>query len=541
MTSVVYEVDRKIASLGDTFLATVDARGDAPAILDSDLSVVMSWREYGEQARRAAAGLTALGVRPGDTVGLLLTNRPEFHIADAGALLCGATPFSMYNTSAPEQLAHLVTDAGCRVVITESSLVDGLLAAYQHGATDVEHIFVVDGPESGLWLELLASGEPAASPAPVQPDDLATLIYTSGTTGPPKGVQLTHDNVLAMIGDVAGLLGVEAEHRAISYLPMAHIAERICTHYLPMVVGFAVVCCPRAGDVIGLLRQVRPQLFFSPPRLWEKLQAAVAPALADGAGSVAVRRQLGMDRVQAALTGAAPCSPAVVEFFGSIGIALREVYGLSETTGVVTLTPADGVRIGTVGPPVPSAEVRIADDGELLVRGRLLMAGYRNLPEATAEAIDAGGWLHTGDVARIDGDGYLRIVDRKKELIINAAGKNMSPANIEARLKESSALIGQVCVIGDGRPYNVALIVVEAEIAATYSSPAEVRAEVQAGVDRANARLARVERIKRFTVLTEEWLPDSEVLTPTMKLKRRGIAENYAAEIDALYATGETR
>jgi long-chain acyl-CoA synthetase len=528
---------RRAATVGETFLATVQDRGDAPAILDAALDVVLSWRDYGALARRAAAGLAALGLGHQQTLGLLLHNRPEFHIADAGALLLGATPFSMYNTSAPEQLAHLISDAGCRIVITEAALHDRLRAALEHQPGTVERVIVV---ESDSWSDLLASHE-IGHASPAGPQDLATLIYTSGTTGPPKGVELTHHNILTMAAEMADLVGANAEHRTISYLPMAHIAERACTHYLPMAVGFSVVCCPSPSAVTQMLPRVRPQLFFSPPRLWEKLKAAIAADVATGADPAEIRRRLGFGELEAALTGAAPCPPGLIEFFASIGIRLREVYGLSETTGVVSLAGADDVRAGTVGPPLPSAQVRIADDGELLVRGPLVMAGYRNRPEATAAAIDNDGWLHTGDIAHIEADGHLRIIDRKKELIINAAGKNMSPANIEARLKESSPLIGQACAIGNGRPYNVALIVVDPVVAAALQGDDAVRAEVQAGVDRANARLARVEQIKRFAILTDEWLPDSTELTPTMKLKRRPIEQKYAAHIDALYTTKEIR
>jgi long-subunit acyl-CoA synthetase (AMP-forming) len=473
----------------------------------------------------------------GDTLGLLLSNRPEFHVADAGALLLGATPFSMYNTSAPEQLAHLVADADCRIVITEAALVDGLLAALERGRGTVDHVIIVG---SDSWFELLESDE-LEHAAVVRPSDLATLIYTSGTTGPPKGVELTHANILTMTAEMAALLEARPGQRAISYLPMAHIAERACTHYLPMTVGLSVVCCPSPGAVTQLLPRVRPHLFFSPPRLWEKLQGSIAADVAAGIDLQEIRRRLGFGELTAALTGAAPCPPAVIEFFDAIGIPLREVYGLSETTGVVSLATADDVRPGTVGPPLPSAQVRLAQDGELLVGGPLLMAGYRNRPEATAEAIDADGWLHTGDIACIGADGHLRIVDRKKELLINSAGKNMSPANIEARLKEGSPLIGQACAIGNGRPYNVALIVLDPAVAASYATDAELQAEVQAGVGRANARLARVEQIKRFAILTEEWLPDSVELTPTMKLKRRPIAQKYASQIEALYTTKETK
>ncbi|MDT5153967.1 MAG: long-chain acyl-CoA synthetase [Mycobacterium sp.] len=534
MSTVVH---RDMVTVGEAFLAMVESRADAPAILNADLEVVLSWRDYGTQARRVATGFASLGLGHGDTLGLLLSNRPEFHVADAGALLLGATPFSMYNTSAPEQLAHLIADAGCRIVVTEAALVDGLLAALEHGPGAVDHVIVVG---SDAWFELLDSDE-LEHAAAVMPGELATLIYTSGTTGPPKGVELTHTNILTMAAEIGALVGIQPGQRTISYLPMAHIAERVCTHYLPMTVGFSVVCCPSPSAVTQLLPRVRPHMFFSPPRLWEKLQASITADVAAGIGHQEIRRRLGFDELTAAVTGAAPCPPAVIEFYAAIGIPLREVYGLSETTGVVSLAAASDVRAGTVGPPLPSAQVKLADDGELLVRGPLLMAGYRNRPEATAEAIDADGWLHTGDIARIEAGGHLRIVDRKKELIINAAGKNMSPANIEARLKESSPLIGQVCAFGNGRPYNVALIVLDPAIAASYATDAELQAEVRAGVDRANARLARVEQIKRFAILNDDWLPDSDELTPTMKLKRRPITHKYASQIEALYTKKETK
>jgi long-chain acyl-CoA synthetase len=285
--------------------------------------------------------------------------------------------------------------------------------------------------------------------------------------------------------------------------------------HLPMT----TVCCPDPGAVTALLPRVQPQFFFSPPRLWKKLRAAIAPELAAGADVGDILHRTGFAQLQTARVGAAPCPPEVKEFFASIGIPLHQVYGLSETTGVVSISD----RADTVGLPLPSAEVRLAGDGELLVRGPLVMTGYRNRPEATAEAIDIDGWLHTGDIARIDDDGQLRIIDRKKELIINAAGKNMSPANIEARLKESGGLISQACVIGNGRPYNVALILPDLALAAAYPTSAALTAELQADVDRANARLARVEQIKRFAVLSTEWQPDSDELTATMKLKRREI------------------
>jgi long-chain acyl-CoA synthetase len=527
---------RTATTLGETFLATVAARGEAPAILEADLQTVLSWRDYGDLALRAAAGLSALGLGHQQTIGVLLTNRPEFYVVDTAALLLGAVPFSMYNTSAPEQLAHLIVDASCRIVVTETAFLPALSAALEQRPGAVEHVVVVDSPS---WPELLAPDQ-IDQTAAVGPDDLATLIYTSGTTGPPKGVQLTHKNLLTMTNEVALRLRVQPDYRVISYLPMAHIADRLCTHYLPMAVGYSVVCCPQPSQVADLLPRVQPELFFSPPRLWEKMRAVISAEVSAGGDRQEVRRRVGFGNVEVGVVGAAPCSPGLTEFYDDIGIPLLEVYGLSETSGVISHSTAHDSRPGAAGRPLDSFEVRLADDDELLVRGPLVMAGYRNRPQATAEAIDADGWLHTGDIASIDADGQLRIVGRKKELIINASGKNMSPNNIEACLKESGPLIAEACVVGNGRPYNVALIVPEAELTSGYHSNEELRAAVQACVDRANARLSRVEQIKRFAILPDQWVPNSDELTPTMKLKRGPIERKYAAHIEALYAGKDT-
>jgi long-subunit acyl-CoA synthetase (AMP-forming) len=394
----------------------------------------------------------------------------------------------------------------------------------------------------------------------VSPEDLVTLIYTSGTTGPPKGVELTHRNLCTQIAVTAGRLDLPDGMRAISYLPMGHVAERLCTHYLPMVAGWDVTACPDPRAVVDLLPQVRPGFFFSPPRLWEKLRAAVIASLDDGARGTldaalervragdgpqdgplqrAVRAKLGFDQVRVAVVGAAPCPAEVIEFWHALGVPLSELYGMSETTGVATVNPPDAIRIGTVGAPLLGVEVRLSEEGEVLMRGPVIMRGYRNLPERTAEAIDADGWLHSGDVGVFDERGYLRIVDRIKELIINAAGKNMSPANIEATLKTSGELIGQVCVIGDARPYNVALITLDPEARRAFAErhgDEAIAAEVGREVARGNARLARVEQIKRFAVLEDEWVPGGDELTPTMKLRRKPIAEKHAAAIERLYA-----
>ena len=309
---------------------------------------------------------------------------------------------------------------------------------------------------------------------------------------------------------------------------------------------------PRA--IGALLREVRPEFFFSPPRLWEKLRTGILTrtenVLDDPAAAAIARAAVGLDRVRVAVVGAAPCPREVIEFWRGVDVPLLEVYGLSETTGLATINPPEAVRVGSVGTPLDGAEVRLSDEGEVLIRGPVVMAGYRNLPVKTAEAIGADGWLHTGDVGVFDEDGYLRIVDRIKELIINAAGKNMSPANIEATIKAKGGLIGQVCCIGDGRPYNTALIALEPDALAAFAAEHDlgdlsrdalaaherVQEAVGAAIERANERLARVEQVKRFTIVPGDWQSGGDELTPTMKLKRSAIAAKYAGEIDAMYS-----
>jgi long-subunit acyl-CoA synthetase (AMP-forming) len=528
----------------DTFAATVAARADQPALRTSDGAAEWTWREYGESVEKTARGLAGIGVRAGDTVALWLSNRPEFHFADTAALQLGAVPFSVYPTFTAEQGEHVIRDAGSEVLITEAAFLDHALAVLESGRTQLGAVVLVDGsnPAAMSWEQLLAAGSPefdvAEAAAAVRPEDLATLIYTSGTTGAPKGVELTHANVVAQVAALSERLAVGPGWRAISWLPMAHIAERLCTHYMPMALGSSVTCLANAREIAALLPAVRPEFFFSPPRLWEKLRAGTIAGFGASPNGAEALAALGLDQVRVAVVGAAPCPPEVVSFWHRLGLPLNEVYGMSETTGVATVNPPDDIRPGTVGTALPGVELKLADFGEILIRGDVVMRGYRNQPEATAGAIDAEGWLHSGDVGEIDGDGYLRIVDRIKELIINAAGKNMSPTNIEATLKTASPLIGNVVVIGDGRPYNTALILLDPDVAAAQMAEApDAFALVQQAVDDANTRLARVEQIKRFRILEGEWRAGGDELTPTMKLKRRPIAEKYAAVIEELYTS----
>ena len=541
----------------EAFQATVAAHPEQVALRIPGGAVELTFADYDARVRAVAAGLAAIGVGRGDTVAMMLLNRVEFSICDAAAMHLGATPFSIYNTSSPEQIAYLFGNAGNRVVITETQFLDRIREA---GVDGVEQIVCIDGePEGTISLAALESaGSPDfdfdAAWRAVEPGDLVTLCYTSGTTGPPKGVQLTHANVLAEALGFDGIVSLAAGDRTTSYLPHAHMADRQSSHYNAMVFGLQITMVDDPAKVVAALPDVRPTTWTAVPRIWEKLKAALeAQGIADPnaigeEGRRAVLEKLGLDECRVAFVGAAPSPVELLQYFQDLGLNVCEVWGMSELTCVATCNPPERIKLGTVGVALEGVEVELADDGELLCRGPILMQGYRNDPERTAEAIDSEGWMHTGDIAEIDDDGYVTIVDRKKELIINAAGKNMSPANIEARLKSSSALIGQAVAIGDRRPYNVALIVLDPDVSAKWAaehgidgSPAaltgheSVQAEVERGVAEANSHLSRVEQIKRFTVLPADWLPGGDELTPTMKLKRKPIAEKYAAEIEGLY------
>jgi long-chain acyl-CoA synthetase len=544
--SASVEANPKAQTLCEAFQATAARSPTEIALRSADTGEEITWEEYLAKVRRIAAGLAALGVKRGDTVALMMSNRTEFYPCDTAALHLGATPFSVYNTSSPEQIAYVFSNARNDVVITERQFLDRVKAAAGIGPAP-SHIVCVGGDADGaLTLEELEQrGDPEfdfdASWRAVAPDDLVTLIYTSGTTGPPKGVELTHDNLLAQCRSVGQVLPIRAGAKITSYLPSAHAADRWSSHYNQMVYGLQVTTVADARQIASVLPQVRPTIWGGVPRIFEKLTAGLEAAgitdpgaLSDEAKS-AVRAKIGLDCAEWIICGAAPLPRHVHEFLLALGLPIVELYGMSECTCVVTVSNPAEARVGTVGRALPGVELRRADDGELLVRGPIVMRGYRSDPERTAESLDQEGWLHSGDIADIDEHGYVRIVDRKKELIINAAGKNMSPANIEEKLKSSSPLIGEAICIGDARPYNVALLVPDPDAAAGYEA-AELEREVEEAVQRANAELSRVEQIKRFRLLRDEWLPGGDELTPTMKLKRRPIAEKYASLIDELYS-----
>ncbi len=544
----------------EAFQITAAERPDAIALRTLGGGVEITWAEYSERVRRIAGGLAALGIGRGDTVALMMTNRPEFNLVDTAAMHLGATPFSIYNTSAPDQISYLFSNADNSVVVCERQFVDAIRAA---DAALVQHVVVIDDEVDGTLT--LADLE-AACPEDfdfdkvwraVEPEDVLTIIYTSGTTGPPKGVQLTHASIMAENRGFAAIMPSQAFASSTSYLPSAHIGDRLLAHYHASIMfGAAITAIADVRQVVGALPEVRPRAWGAVPRIWEKIKAAleakgiVDPSVLPDEVKAGIRTQLGLDQAQWLICAAAPIPPQVLEYFQALGLSICEAWGMSELSCFATINPPDDNRIGTVGKAIPGVELKLLDDGELLARGPIVMRGYRKDPEKTAEALDAEGWLHTGDVATIDEDGYVTIIDRKKELIINAAGKNMSPANIEQKLKSSSPLIGQAICIGDMRPYNVALLVLDPDVsaqwaqqngltnasAAVLAQDPGVHAEVARGVEAANAQLSRVEQIKRFTILSVDWEPGGEELTPTMKLKRKPIHAKYTPEVDALYA-----
>jgi long-chain acyl-CoA synthetase len=573
----------------DGLLNHLDRHPDVVALRTLD-GVAWTWRDYADRAARFAGGLRSLGVQRGDRVVIMLRNRLEFHVADLGALLVGATPISIYNSSSPDQISYLVSHCEGVVAVTEEGdFAERLLAA---DTPTLRAVVVVGEPVPGtLNFDEVASAAPvdvAAAAQATDPSQLLTVIYTSGTTGPPKGVMLDHTNVLAAYkGLVHFMPGSDPDRqRVVSYLPMAHIAERNVGYYNHLLWGGEVTPCADISQLSTYLTAVRPTILFGPPRIWEKLtagiQAAVAARSAEDqqrfADALAIGRQVqqmrargeqlpsdlaeqwafiedvafrplramvGLDQCDIAFSGAAPIPVEVIDFLRDLGLAMSEVYGMSENTGGMTWEPYL-VKSGRVGRAFPETEVITAADGEVLCRGAIVFKGYLNDPERTREALDEDGWLHTGDIGEFDDDGYLKIVDRKKELLITAGGKNISPANIEAALK-TIPLVGQAMAVGDGRPYLVAVLTIDPDTAsvrfpgrdlAEVAADPQVQAEVAAAVADTNRRFSTVEHIRRFVLLGEEWLPDSDTLTPTMKLKRRGVLSRYVDAIEAMYAGG---
>ncbi len=591
-------------NLPKRFLANLAARPETPVVKWK--SPDGSWEsltlaEVADHAARLTTGLKKLGVKRGDRVVLMMANRQEFHALDLAVLFCGATPVSIYNSSAPNQIEYLVNNCGASVAILEGADFLERFMKVKSEIPTLQQIAVIDtdetmGDDIIRYSDLLAN-EPAdlaAEAETAQPEDLATIIYTSGTTGDPKGVMLSHRNIAWTLESVGQSMRTQADikdfagKRHISYLPMAHVMERLLGHYYMVDFATEVTCCPNTAEVAAYAAEVHPHVFIGVPRVWEKIYAGVNAVLGadpekagpfneaveaalpimekmtrgtateeeiatweflDAVAFSQVRPLVGLDEAQICISGAAPIPAEILAWFRAIGVPLTEGYGMSETTAVLTWSNA--AKPGYVGRPAAGVEMKLADDGEVLARGGNMFEGYLGLEDKTAETMDADGWVSTGDIGEIDEDGYLKIVDRKKGLIITAGGKNISPANLEAALK-MIPLVGQACAIGEKRPFVSALVVIDPDAGAAWAAAKglsgddatlaalahnpDAIAEIEAGLVDAMSGFNNAESVKKVKILGDEWMPDSELLTPTSKLKRRGINTVFEAEIEELYA-----
>jgi long-chain acyl-CoA synthetase len=603
--TIQQELDECVAgqTVATRFLNTLAQHGDTAVLRWKQSDGAWAERtlaDLADDTARLVTGLRELGISKGDRVVLMMSNRPEFHAIDLAVLFCGATPVSIYNSSAPEQIDYLVNHSGAKLAILENDTFIGRFDAVRDRLTRLQGTVVIEPSDSTDDAHIrygdLLTREPAdlAEAATIgEPGDLATVIYTSGTTGPPKGVMLTNYNVVWALESISRSMREQTDlesmvgFRHVSYLPMAHIMERLLGHYYLVEFATQITCCPDTSKVAAYAAEVQPNLFIGVPRVWEKLYAGVTAAIGadpekakafndglaaaepiaakmragtatteeietyqflDAVAFTPVKQLIGLGEAKVCISGAAPLQADVMKWFQTIGVPLSEGYGMSETTAV--LTWAHAAKPGHVGRPVVGVELKLGEDGEVLARGGNMFEGYLDAPDKTAETKDPDGWVHTGDIGEIDEDGYLRIVDRKKELIVTAGGKNVSPANLESALK-GIPLVGQACAIGDQRPFVTALVVLDADAAKAWAAGhgldghaattqamagnPDVIAEIEAGLGEAMAGFNNAEAVKKVTVLGDEWLPDSELLTPTSKLKRRGILSTFADEIEAMY------
>jgi long-chain acyl-CoA synthetase len=589
-----------------TVRQAADKYGDQPAFSDrfdvpeGETWSTITWAETWELTQQVAAALIGLGVEKGDPVAIMAANRTAHTLADYGAMTAAAVPMSIYNTLAQDQVAFIAAESRPVVVVLEDH---DRYQRWEKALAEVDsirHVVMladadrVDDPRVMTWDDLLARGQDTSAVEErmdrITPDLPATFLYTSGTTGNPKGVVLTHHNVMYEAVSTLDAAGLHGPQRTISYLPLAHIAERVLATYAPPFLGNHVHAIPDPAGLLGALGEVHPTAFFGVPRVWEKIKTGISAKLAEDpdpanhelvtnamAAGLAwtqahehgnemtpeveeayaradeailgfLRLLLGLDQVQWAASAAAPMPLEVAKFMGGLGLQVYDVYGMTETTGAFTSNGPGAFKLGTVGRPNPGIEVRLAEDGEILCRGPVNTPGYHLQEQATRSLIDEDGWIHTGDIGTVDEDGFYSIIDRKKELIITSAGKNIAPSNIENYLKESP-IIGHAMALGDDRSYVVAILTLDGEIAplvaakmgieftdlADLSARPEIRAMAQAAVDKANERLSRPEQVKAWELLPDEWTAESEELTPTLKLKRRVVKTKYADVVDSLY------
>src|SRR6266566_5517213 len=588
-----------------TIFADADSRwGDQPALhwkQNGDWHT-LDWHGYRQQVAAVTLALRELGFGPGQFALIMARNVPEHMIADLGIVHAGGAAISVYNTLAPEQVQYVANHSEATVAFVEDAGFLEKFLAIRSATPNLRHLVLVhgDAPDGVLtWDSFIARGRELHAAEPeafeeswraVGPEDTISLIYTSGTTGPPKGVVYSHNNIIWTLESVQRFWAIEPQ-TLVSYLPLAHVAERFTSQWRGIADGHEVWLCPDPNQLLPFLVEARPTFFVGVPRVWEKLMAGLRAGIAaepdeakrqmvQGAVEAAIsayrlrhegkpvpdelataveraqplfvllRSKVGLDRCTTAITSTAPCRPEVHEFWAALGMPLYEVWGMSELTGPATVVPMDDHQAPSIGRPMPGVEVRLGEDGELLVRGGNVMVGYYKEPAKTADMIDSDGWVHSGDIAEPGPNGQFRIIDRKKELIITSAGKNISPANLES-LAKSSPIIGQAVAVGDARNFISVLVVLDPQVAPAWAKARGIGAttmaelaeqeavieEVRRALTAANSHLSRVEQFKRFTILPTEWSPESEELTPTMKLKRRVIYSKYGPQIEAMYAT----
>ncbi len=597
--------------MGDTIVSTffertkVDPDRDALKVKRDGAWSGITWREYEELVRRAANGLLSLGIAKGDRVAIISLNRAEWHVADIAVQAAGGVTVPIYVTNSPPQLAYITGHSESRAIFVENAGQLDKVVKTGSEMPDLTKVIIFDPTGVKLddfvmsWDQLLSEGFKYANANPKafdervaqgKPEDLATLVYTSGTTGPPKGAMLTQANIVWTCGSLNEILRVTPDERKLSYLPLSHIAERMVGHFTHIYGGGETWFAESIDTLREDLGACKPTIFFGVPRVWEKFYAGLTALLdglpeeqrdaaqqavqlglkrveaqqagtslppeleekyqqADGRLFAIARAALGLDQAKALVSGAAPINAEILRFFHAIGLPVAEVYGQTEDNGPTSINPPEAVRIGTVGPPLPGVEVKIAEDGEILVRGGNVGPGYYKNPEATADLIDEEGYMHSGDVGEFDEKGYLRITDRKKDLIITAAGKNIAPQVIENMLKHSP-WVSQAVLIGDRRPFLTALITLDQETVSKFAEQKgiafsdfaeltrhpDIQQLVDVGVAEVNEQLARVEQVKKWIVLERDFLQEHDEMTPTMKVRRKAITEKYAETIESMYS-----
>ena len=572
-------------------------RPDRPAYLVKENGVwkSTSWAGYAREVKQAARALVALGFQPGQRVCILGFNRPEWVIMDLAAMAAGGAPAGIYTTCSPDEVQYILHHSEAPLVLLENEEQAKKVFAKRAELPALKHVVVMRGPKvdgAMSWDDFMARGDSVDAREiderveALEPSGLATLIYTSGTTGPPKAVMLNHENLAWTAGVLRELTKIDSGGRTLSYLPLSHIAEQMASIHGPITGGAAVYFAESIEKVPENLKEVRPTLFFGVPRIWEKFHAAIAGKLREATGAKAkiaawargvgtqvsalrargqaptgllamqyamanrlvfskLKEAIGLDQATVLVSGAAPISKEVIDFFGSLDLFVQEIYGQSEDSGPTTFNLPGRALFGSVGVPLPGVEVKIAEDDEILVRGKNVFLGYFKDEAATKETLDEQGYLHSGDLGRFDEDGFLHITGRKKDIIITAGGKNITPKNIESAVK-NHPLVGECVVIGDRRKYLTMLVSLDPDAAKKFaeehgvSEPihqsAKLRESVQKALDEVNEKLARVEQVKKFTLLSRPFGIDTGELTPTLKVKRNVVARNFAQEIDAMYA-----